>query len=268
MNFGKFFSALGPVIGVALAASLSGCDGAAVTLDGEKGKPLAELDLTGAPPQSLTLLGPDTVRVTSGDKLAITVDGDAETASKLRFTLKDGALGIMRDGKSWSGSGEPVVVNVTMPAPRAVTMAGSGRIDAAALAGEAEVTVAGSGEVAVASQAGESLDLTLAGSGNYRGAGQIRKLDLTIAGSGSALMEALRVEQADLSIAGSGNAVFASDGEVEASIMGSGSVTVRGRARCKVSAMGSGRLVCENGTVDAASSEPPQPPDPPEPQTP
>ena len=252
MNFGRLIHKLGPVVGLALAASLAGCDHANISINGDEGKPLTQLDLTGAPPEKLTLLGPDTVRVTPGDKLAISVEGDAKTAEKLRFSLKDGELGIMRDGESrgWSSHGDPVIVNVTMPAPHALTMAGSGRIDAAALASTAEVTVAGSGEISVASHTGDSLDLTIAGSGNYRSAGQIKRLDLSIAGSGSANMEGLRVDAADLSIAGSGDAVFASDGEVDASIMGSGSVTVRGRARCKVSSMGSGRLICESGTVD------------------
>lgn len=270
MRFGRLFHTLGPVIGVALAAGLTGCDGTAVTISGEQGKPLAELDLTGAAPQKLVLVGPDSVKVTTGDRLAITVDGDPETRDKLRFTLKDGELAIMRDGRGWGGSGEPVVVNVTMPAPREITMAGSGRIEAATLAPVAEVTVAGSGDITVAGHTGDSLDLTIAGSGNYRSAGQIRKLDLSIAGSGSAEMSGLRVDQADLSIAGSGNATFASDGAVDANIMGSGSVTVRGRARCKVSSMGSGRLICENGTFDADPEDhtPPSPKTPDTPDTP
>lgn len=252
MKLGKFAKALGPIVAVALAAGLSGCDGSTVSVNGEQGKRLAELDLTGTPPEELVLMGPDEVRVTQGDKLAITVEGDPAATDKLRFTLKDGTLGILREGKMFDrDESGAAIVNVTMPAPREVTMAGSGKISAAALAKAATVTIAGSGTVETTALAGDSLELTIAGSGDYRAAGQVQRLDMTIAGSGSARMDALKADRAELTIAGSGSAAFASDGEVEASIMGSGSVTVRGRAKCTVEAMGSGKLVCEpgNGTV-------------------
>lgn len=241
----KFAKAFAPVIAVALVAGLSGCDAAGIKINGEEGKPLSELDLSGAPPEELVLLGPDEVRITTGDKLAITVEGDPAVKDQIRFTLKDGTLGILRKDKVFGDGSKTAVVNVTMPAPREVTMAGSGKITAAALASKASVSVAGSGTIESPALAGESLDLTIAGSGDFRGAGNVKTLDLTIAGSGSARIDALRVEKAKVSIAGSGDAAFTSDGEVDASIMGSGNVTVKGRARCKVSAMGSGELVCE-----------------------
>ena len=59
-----------------------------LTLD-EKGKPLAEIDLTGAPPEEVVLLGPDEIRVTQGDKLAITVEGDKAVTDRLRQIAAD-----------------------------------------------------------------------------------------------------------------------------------------------------------------------------------
>lgn len=244
MKIDRFFRALGPIIAVAMAAGVAACDGN-ISINGEKGKPLAEIDLTGTPPQELVLLGPDEVRVTQGDKLAITVEGDKAVTDRLRFTLKDGTLGVLREGKSIDTGSAKAVVNVTMPAPKTLTMAGSGKISAAALAKEAKVTIAGSGDIETPSIASDKLDLTIAGSGSYRGAGNVTALEVSIVGSGSAEMDALKTEKADLTIAGSGNSAFASDGEVKAKIMGSGSVTVRGRARCTVESMGSGKLVCE-----------------------
>ena len=138
MKFDRFFRALGPIIAVAMTAGLAACDGN-VSINGEKGKPLAEIDMTGTPPEELVLLGPDEVRVTEGDKLAITVEGDKAVTDKLRFTLKDGTLGVLREGKSFDSDSEEgkAVVNVTMPAPKTLTMAGSGKINAAALAKDA-----------------------------------------------------------------------------------------------------------------------------------
>lgn len=248
LKLDRIARALAPALALVLAAGVSGCDGATIKLNGEEGKPLSELDLSGTPPQELVLLGPDEVRITTGDKLAIGVEGDAEAKEALRFTLKDGSLGILRKDKVFGKDGKIAVITVTMPAPREVVMAGSGKIQAAALASEAKVTIAGSGNIESPSVAADKLDLTIAGSGNFRGAGNVRKLDVTVAGSGSAAMDALKAESAKVTIAGSGDASFASDGEVEASIVGSGNITVKGRARCKLSAMGSGKLVCETVT--------------------
>ncbi|MEY4238426.1 MAG: hypothetical protein RL339_1027 [Pseudomonadota bacterium] len=254
MKFDKFFRALGPIVAVAMAAGLTACDGN-VSINGEKGKPLAEIDLTGTPPEELVLLGPDEVRIIQGDKLAITVEGDQAVTDKLRFTLKDGTLGVLREGKSVDTGDGKAVVNVTMPAPKTLTMAGSGKINSAALARNAKVTIAGSGDIETPNVASDKLDLTIAGSGSYRGAGNVGALDVSIVGSGSAAMDALKTDKADLTIAGSGNSTFASDGEVKAKIMGSGSVTVRGRARCTVESMGSGKLVCEPGSAAAPAAE-------------
>lgn len=266
MNLKHLARALAPIVGLALAASVAGCDGASFKINGEDGKKLADLDMSGPAPQELVLAGPDEVQVAAGDKLAITVDGDPDAVQKLRFTLKDGTLGIMREGKIFSKDDKVAVVHVTMPAIKEMVMAGSGKIVAAALAPEAKVTVAGSGNVETPSVSGNSLELNIAGSGNYRAAGSVKSLETTVAGSGSAAMDALRTDKAKVTVAGSGDIAFASDGEVDATIMGSGQVTVKGRARCKVSSMGSGKLVCETVVKDddEGSPAPPAAPTPPE----
>ena len=250
MNFGSFARGLGPIVAIGLAAALAGCDGAKVTFDGEQGKPLEELDLTGAAPTGVALLGPDTVRITRGDTLTIRIDGDPEAASAMRFTMKDGKLGILRKDGNW-GRDKAVSVNVTLPALSEIAAMGSGSVSADRIGGKASVSIGGSGSVETAVVEAESLELSIAGSGSYRGAGAAKALELSIAGSGSAEMEGLRVDSADISIAGSGNARFASDGKVKASMVGSGEVRVKGRATCTVSAVGSGKLVCENGATDA-----------------
>lgn len=257
LHFGKMTRVLAPVIALALAAGATGCNGK-VTINGDEGKPLAELDLSGKAPDELVLAGPDEVRITPGDKLAITIEGDPEAKERIRFVLKHGSLAIHRKDKLFGSDSKTAIINVTMPAPRELTMAGSGKIAAPRLAADAHVTIAGSGTIETTALASDKLDLTIAGSGNYRAIGAVRMLDMTIAGSGSADMGALKVDKADVSIAGSGSTMFASDGEVDASIMGSGNVTVKGRARCTVSAMGSGKLVCETG-VQSKGDAPPKP---------
>lgn len=264
MKFGKIASAFAPLAGLALAAALSGCDakvdfdGKDMRFNGKEGKKLAELDLTGAAPSELALLGPDEVQITLGDKLAISVDGDAAARDAVRFTRDGDTLGIMRDRADNSKAGGRAVVRITMPAPREVTMLGSGRIVTPAMAANAKVVVAGSGEIYGGAVGGDSLEVTIPGSGEFRASGSVRSLELTILGSGSARMDALKTDKAKVTVAGSGDTVFASDGEVDATILGSGEVRVIGRARCKISAVGSGHLVCENGTTsgeDAADQK-------------
>lgn len=244
MAFHRFIRTLAPVAVAACTAALAGCDSADVSIDGEKGKPLAELDLSGAPPKGLVLLGPDEVRLRAGDRLAITVDGNPSLVSAMRFTLKDGTLGILREKGSWTDN-STAIVNVTMPAPETLVAAGSGTIRAEGIAPQAEVTIAGTGDVETLAVAAKSLEVTIAGSGSYRAAGTADKLDMTIAGSGDAAMEGLKAHSAKITIAGSGRSRFASDGEVNADILGSGEVRVQGPAKCAVKATGSGRLVCE-----------------------
>lgn len=243
-GFQKFVKNLAPVAALALGLTLSACDGH-VSINGDEGKKLSDLDLSGEAPARLVLAGPDNVKVIEGAKLAISIDGDPATAEHLRFSLKDGTLGILRE-KNWK-DGSPLTVNVTMPAPKEVTLAGSGTVETPALAANAKVTIAGAGDVRAATLSGDKFDLTVAGSGTMHGGGAVKDLDLTVAGSGDADLAALRADKAKVTIAGSGNAAFTSDGEVKATIMGSGTVTVKGRATCKVSSMGSGKLVCESG---------------------
>jgi carbon monoxide dehydrogenase subunit G len=258
----KILKGVAPVFALALAAGIAGCDGH-ISVNGKEGVPLSELDLEGKTPTSVVLAGPDNVVVTHGDKLAITVAGDAEAADALRFTLDDETLGVMRKS-GWKGSGK-ATVRVTLPELRHVTLAGSGTLEADRMTGDAEATVAGSGSARIAGIEADKLEVTIAGSGALEAAGTAGSLELTVAGSGTAKMAGLKVDKAKVTIAGSGDASFASDGTVEATVMGSGDVTVTGSAKCTIKSMGSGKLHCsaDPDTSAAGPAAPPAPPPPP-----
>lgn len=244
------------VAAVALALALSACNFIDVQIGDQDGVPLAELDIGGDAPDKLVLAGPDTVVVTEGDELEISVSGDAGPRDALRFTLEDGTLGITRDNE-WDGEGT-AVVNVTMPPARELVLAGSGDIRAAALVDEAEVNIAGSGMIAVAKVAASRLNVNVMGSGTLTAAGEAERLDLNVAGSGAIKAPNLKVERAEINIAGSGGGEFASDGKVEARIAGSGDVVVYGRADCSIRAMGSGQVRCR--PADSAKAAAPAAP--------
>ncbi|MCB2088467.1 MAG: head GIN domain-containing protein [Sphingomonadaceae bacterium] len=251
----KIIKGVAPAAALVLAAGLSGCNSNLdIKINDSEGVPLAKLDMSGDPPTELVLAGPDQVVISDGDALAIDVEGDPAVTEKLRFTLEDGTLGIMREKGNWKDKGT-ATIRVTMPAPKAIVLAGSGKISAQSMADQASVTIAGSGEASASAIAAEKLEVTIAGSGTFMAAGTAKALELTIAGSGSGKMAGLKADSAEITIAGSGSADFASDGKVEASIMGSGDVNITGNATCEVSSMGSGKVRCQATAPEAGTSD-------------
>jgi hypothetical protein len=253
MGFKHVLKAVAPVVALAIAGSLAGCNGANVNFNGKEGVRLSELDLSGEAPSEVTLLGPDSVDIRDGETLSIQVEGSDEAKERMRFVLDNGSLGILRKNGNWGDDGTATVI-VTMPAPAKLSLAGSGRMTAASVSDKPEINVLGSGTLDLPSVAAASIAVNIMGSGTLKAAGTSDTLDLNLMGSGSAEMDGLKVGKAEVQVAGSGDATFASDGEVNANIMGSGNVTVRGRARCKVKTMGSGSLVCEAGDEDAGKA--------------
>lgn len=230
---------------IGLAATLGACDGH-ITINGEEGVPLAELDTSGSPPTGVALLGPDTVIISEGNALSIEAEGDKDAVDALRFTLEGGKLAIARDKDAGNKLGT-ATVRVTMPAPEELDMLGSGKIEAPAMASAADINIGGSGAIAVARLAATRLDLAILGSGSVTASGTAEQLDLKMAGSGSAKLAGLKVDRADIDVVGSGSSAFASDGSVDANIVGSGDVTVTGSAKCEANKVGSGTLTCTSG---------------------
>src|SRR3546814_922729 len=98
----RFFRRMAPIAVMALGVGLAGCNEIKVRMGESDGVPLSELDMSGDPPISLAMMGPDTVIISEGDALAIEVEGDDDVVEALRFTLEDGGLGIMRDTDAWN----------------------------------------------------------------------------------------------------------------------------------------------------------------------
>jgi hypothetical protein len=250
MRFDKFLKDVAPAIAMAMAAaSTAGCDGK-FSFNGKQGVPLSELDLSGGAPDTITLAGPDIVRISEGPDFTIAVEGEAEAKERMRFLLEDGTLSIMRGDQSWVDSPrDQATISITMPPPRKLVIAGAGEMHSDILARKAAIVIAGAGTISTPNVAVDSLDVNLAGSGRYRASGYTEELDLNLAGSGRVKLGELKAGRAKVKLAGSGNATFASDGDVDVVIVGSGNVTVRGSATCKVKSLGSGTLTCERGAT-------------------
>ncbi|WP_296721760.1 head GIN domain-containing protein [Erythrobacter sp.] len=251
----QFFRRMAPVAALALGTALSGCNGADISINGEKGVPLAELDMSGPAPNELVLSSGDTVILTEGETFDLTVEGAGSDA--LRFVRDNEVIGITREN-SRDGNGK-ATIRITMPPPSEVVIAGSGSVKAQSLASTSSVNIGGSGDVEFTTVAAESFEVNIGGSGRIKGAGTAKRLEINIGGSGDVDLAALKADRADVNIGGSGDVAFASDGTVEATIAGAGDVRVNGSAKCTVKAFGSGTLTCNSAAAtatDAPATEP------------
>jgi len=240
---------------LAAAGLLSGCAYMDIESSGlSDGVRLAELDMSGSAPTAISLIGPDEVILSEGERLDIRVEGDREAADKVRFELDGDDLAIGREDGSSNGRSR-ATIRVTMPPPREIAVAGSGSITAPVLAKSAELDIAGSGSIKVAAIDADRLEVNIGGSGTATGAGRAAVLEVSVAGSGDVELAELTADKVEVSIAGSGDVELASDGSVEASIAGSGDVIVSGSATCSVSSVGSGTLTCKPAR-SAAAPEP------------
>ena len=251
----KFAKRAVPIAALTLAATLAGCSYSVDWSDEVEGVALSEFDTSGEAPDTIQLAGPDKIVITEGDGLSITLEGDDEAGDALRFDRDGDRLTIARDRDVYDGSGSALIL-ITMPAPEALEIAGSGDIESATMASDAEIEIAGSGNVKVEAIAAEELDVSIAGSGDVYAAGTASVLDLSIAGNGNVRFGELTADTVSISIAGSGNVNLASNGSVDASVAGSGNINVTGSATCSVSTAGSGSLKCSPAEAEAAPAAP------------
>lgn len=241
------FARIAPAAILALAALVTGCEGADIEINGQKGVPLAEIEIAGPAPAEVVLASGDTVILTEGATFALTVEGT--NTESLRFVRDDEVIGITRS-EGWSGDSN-AIIRITMPAPREVVIGGSGTIKAQTLARDADINIGGNGTVEFERLAAERLGINIGGNGSVRGAGTAKQLEVLIGGNGDVAMPGLKADSAEITIGGNGDVAFASDGTVEATIGGSGDIKVSGTAKCKVEAFGSGTLSCSPGTAAA-----------------
>ena len=241
---------------LALAAAMAGCDGADVEINGQKGVPLSEVEIAGAPPAKVFLASGDTVILTEGDTFAIKVEGS--NTDSLRFVRDSEVIGITRK-EGWNGDTK-ATIRITMPAPKEVIIGGAGTVKAQGLAKEADINIGGSGLVEFGQIASQRLGINIGGSGTVRGSGTTKQFEVLIGGAGEVEMPGLKADNAEVTIGGSGDVAFASDGTVEATIGGAGDIKVSGSAKCTVNAFGSGTLTCSPEGGSSASGAIPAPP--------
>ena len=191
--------------------------------------------------------GPFDVVVNVGKGASVRAAGDSKDLDRLKIEVVGGELRIGSKERRWTdwSRSEPTKVWVTVPALKAVSLAGSGDVQVDRIKGDAfTASIAGSGDLSIAAVAVTSASFSIAGSGDLVAAGSCRTAKVSIAGSGDVNIGGLRCQSLSANIAGSGGITANATQTAKLSIMGSGDITVSGGAKCDVNTMGSGSVRC------------------------
>jgi hypothetical protein len=191
----------------------------------------------------VALRGDFDVEVREGSPAAIEVVAEPGWAERIEVDLSGSELRLSRKRDRDSAKG--VLVKVTLPSFRALSVAGSGKgtAESGPSPRDVRLSLSGSGDLSWKGVAA-ALDVSLAGSGDVKLAGKGQKLTASLAGSGDIDAKELPVKDASVAIAGSGDvSLRLAGGALEARIAGSGDVEWSGEGTVgAVSTAGSGRV--------------------------
>ncbi len=147
---------------------------------------------------------------------------DDNLVSLFTSEVKDGTLHLSV-AKDKSVSGKRPLYKITVNDLRQLGVSGSGTVEATGLDGEA-------------------LAMSVAGSGEINAAGRIEDLTISISGSGSCNAAALKAKRAKVAVRGSGDLTVNASDELEAIVSGSGSIWYVGSPKITPSISGSGEI--------------------------
>ncbi len=161
---------------------------------------------TGGDRLSVTI--PTDVIFVQGSPASVAIEGRQDVIDSL--TLVDGRLAF-EEGVSWRGLDDSdLQVTVTAPDVR-------------------RFEVTGSGDLSIRGYDAETLAVSIEGSGDIDAAGRATTVEAVVSGSGDIDLEYLEAVDASASIAGSGKIELAATGVVSASVAGSGDVVLHRR---------------------------------------
>lgn len=232
--------------GLALSACAQSRNGSQHAVDPG---PQAERSYAVAGFDKIEVAGPYQVFVRTGPGHEVRASGPSNRIDRMIVEVSGDTLKIRprRDSgfKGWSG-GDPVRLDVTLPALRAARLAGSGRVTVDRIAGDSfDGGIAGSGDLDIGTVEVGLFNVSIAGSGDVKaGSGTAAKADYTIAGSGGMDLAGITATDASVSVMGSGDIRARATGTATVRIAGSGDVAISGGARCTVSKAGSGNVEC------------------------
>lgn len=185
------------------------------------------------------------VIISLGDKYSVVLEGDRDYIREIETKVYGNELRIKRD--KWFDTGNrKVVVRITMPDLKGISVSGSGRITVndPLRGGDLDIGISGSGKALLRDVALRDVDCSISGSGslNIAGDGTIDRLGIHISGSGGYVGEDTKVETLEAAISGSGSCDCYVTGRLKASISGSGNIRYSGNPKIDASVSGSGKV--------------------------
>jgi hypothetical protein len=179
------------------------------------------------------------VKVGGPQAVAVTIDSNLQEHVSTR--VENGTLVVETRDVSYRGPGR---IEVTVPALRAVRLAGAGDVRIDGGAGDLALAVEGAGDLRWRGKAGR-LTVDLDGASDVSLDGTAEALEVEVDGSGDVKASGLTAHDAKVEVSGTGDVeVTVGGGALAASVSGTGSVRWRGEASAvSTSVSGMGEIV-------------------------
>ena len=197
----------------------------------------------------MRISGPFDVHVHVGGSPSARATGPKDTLDRLSVEQNGDTLVVKTLPGGWggwpTGSRGPVVVEVSVPDLRAVSVTGSGDVTVDRMRGDAvDLALSGSGSLDVGAIDVGTVSAVMTGSGDMSLAGKARTVSATLTGSGDLKADRLVADDAQTKLVGSGDLALGARHLVKVVLAGSGDVTISGPAACSVTRSGSGDVTC------------------------
>ena len=161
----------------------------------------------------IDLRAPVDVTFSIGANTSVTVSGPADILPLLLTTVKDNVLTIKLTDSVMLR--KPVKVAITSPSLLAVSLSGSGSLNASGISGD-------------------SLNLDVSGSGSIMASGQVTTVNVSIKGSGGVDVRSIHAKVLNASMKGSGDLRAYASNTAIVGLTGSGDVRILGNPPMKV----------------------------------
>jgi len=192
---------------------------------------------------AVDLASSDTIRILPGNAFSVTAEGDPRAVETLAIDVRDGTLRVGRTLGRHADRG--AILTVAMPAVRAMTLSGSGAIDAGGLGGERiTARLSGSGQIRLPDLHAHQVRLVLDGSGSITAGGRADRVGIDLGGSGRVQAGTLATPSLAVALGGSGSVSATASAAASIRAGGSGSVRVSGHPTCAVTKSGTARVTC------------------------
>jgi len=197
----------------------------------------------------MRIAGPFDVHVRVGGSPSARASGPKDALDRLSVEQNGDTLVVKTLPGGWggwpTGSRGPVVVEVSVPDLRGVSITGSGDVTVDRMRGDAvDLALSGSGSLDVGAIDVGTVSAVMTGSGDMSLAGKARTVTATLTGSGDLKADRLVADDAQTKLVGSGDLALGARHLVKVVLAGSGDVTISGPAACSVTRSGSGDVTC------------------------